>query len=154
MVSIAIILFALSIVITRILRPLSTFVGLIKQIASSNDLTIELPEGKNEIGQVGVAFNLFRHTLIDGVKKFIDAVEEMKITVTQVNNFVQSSEQKGFEQNNQLTMVATAMEEMVATLREVAANVSYSAQGASEAEAEAMKGKESMDETNDKFEEL
>ncbi len=153
-VSIAIILFALSIVITRILRPLSTFVGLIKQIASSNDLTIELPEGKNEIGQVGVAFNLFRHTLIDGVKKFIDAVEEMKITVTQVNNFVQSSEQKGFEQNNQLTMVATAMEEMVATLREVAANVSYSAQGASEAEAEAMKGKESMDETNDKFEEL
>ncbi|MBF4285724.1 HAMP domain-containing protein, partial [Vibrio anguillarum] len=77
-VSIAIILFALSIVITRILRPLSTFVGLIKQIASSNDLTIELPEGKNEIGQVGVAFNLFRHTLIDGVKKFIDAVEEMK----------------------------------------------------------------------------
>ncbi|MBF4318440.1 methyl-accepting chemotaxis protein, partial [Vibrio anguillarum] len=41
-----------------------------------------------------------------------------------------------------------------ATLREVAANVSYSAQGASEAEAEAMKGKESMDETNDKFEEL
>ncbi|EGQ8195207.1 methyl-accepting chemotaxis protein [Vibrio parahaemolyticus] len=153
-VSLAIILFALFIVITRILRPLARSVSLIRQIAGSNDLTISLPEGKNEIGQVGVAFNLFRKTLIDGLKKFISAVENMKVTVAQVNYFVQSSEQKGTEQNNQLTMVATAMEEMVATLREVATNVGNSAQGASEAEKVAMDGKESMDETNDKFEEL
>ncbi len=153
-ISFVIILFALFIVITRILRPLTTSVSLIKQISNSNDLTIELPEGKNEIGQVGIAFNLFRQTLIDGLVKFRNAVEEMKVTVTQVNDFIQSSEKKGTEQNYQLTMVATAMEEMVATLREVAANVSDSAQGASNAEEAAMKGKGSMDETNDKFEEL
>ncbi|GBL00080.1 methyl-accepting chemotaxis protein [Vibrio harveyi] len=153
-VSLAIVLFALFIVMTRILRPLTVSVGLIRQIASSNDLTIILPEGKNEIGQVGVAFNLFRQTLIDGLGKFIGAIEEMKVTVMQVNGFVQSSEQKGAEQNNQLTMIATAMEEMVATLKEVAANVSDSAQGASEAEEAAMKGKSAMDETNGKFEGL
>ncbi|WP_188052517.1 methyl-accepting chemotaxis protein [Vibrio harveyi] len=86
--------------------------------------------------------------------KFISAVEEMKTTVAQVNDFIQSSEQKGTEQNHQLTMVATAMEEMVATLREVASNVSDAALGASEAEEAAMQGKGMMDETNDKFEEL
>ncbi|WP_188052754.1 methyl-accepting chemotaxis protein [Vibrio harveyi] len=127
---------------------------MIRGIASSNDLTIELPEGQNEIGQVGVAFNLFRQTLIDGMAKFISAVEEMKTTVAQVNDFIQSSEQKGTEQNHQLTMVATAMEEMVATLREVASNVSDAALGASEAEEAAMQGKGMMDETNDKFEDL
>ncbi|MGL0936084.1 methyl-accepting chemotaxis protein [Vibrio vulnificus] len=152
--SLAIILFALFIVINRILTPLATSADLIRGIASSNDLTIELPEGQNEIGQVGVAFNLFRQTLIDGMAKFISAVEEMKTTVAQVNDFIQSSEQKGTEQNHQLTMVATAMEEMVATLREVASNVSDAAQGASEAEEAAMQGKGMMDETNDKFEDL
>lgn len=152
--SLAIILFALFIVINRILTPLATSADLIRGIASSNDLTIELPEGQNEIGQVGVAFNLFRQTLIDGMAKFISAVEEMKTTVAQVNDFIQSSEQKGTEQNHQLTMVATAMEEMVATLREVASNVSDAALGASEAEEAAMQGKGMMDETNDKFEDL
>lgn len=126
----------------------------ITQMEQTNDLTLALPEEADEIGQVGRAINALSKRLRDGIEQFVDASQQVSDTSGEVVAFVGKTEETGKEQNTQLTMVATAMEEMVSTLKNVADSVHKASNDTSASEQSAIEGKHSIDRTNQVFEEL
>lgn len=126
----------------------------ITQMEQTNDLTLALPEEADEIGQVGRAINALSKRLRDGIEQFVDASQQVSDTSGEVVAFVGKTEETGKEQNTQLTMVATAMEEMVSTLKNVADSVNKASNDTSASEQSAIEGKHSIDRTNQVFEEL
>lgn len=138
----------------KVINPLIKTTDQINAMSRDNDLTVRFAESKDEIGQVGSSLNALLKQLGAGIKRFVEAEQQISNTSGQVVDFVNSAETKGREQNEQLTMVATAMEEMVSTLKEVAASVNQASNETSQSEASAQKGKQSMDKTNEVFDKL
>lgn len=138
----------------KVLTPLIAMRDTISLIAKDNNLTLSLTESNDEIGTVGRATNALLTQLRRSVGTFIGASQQVEVSSTQVADFVNHTETKTREQNSQLTMVATAMEQMVLTLKEVAMSVSEASNKASESESAAHDGQLAMEQTNAVFNSL
>jgi len=142
-------LFIAFLISRSIVNPISEAVKAMTDIADGDgDLTKRLNEsGKDEIAQLGVAFNHFaekvRHMVIQvsgSTTQLATAAEEMSMITSETNKGVQ-------KQQTETEMVATAMNEMTATVQEVAKNANEASSSAQGADKEAQDGKIVVEQT-------
>jgi methyl-accepting chemotaxis protein len=121
-------------VITRfIVNPINSVVALARKMSdgdlSAKDLDVK---GKDEVGTLSTALNTMKHNLNDIIGNLRSSADHVASATTQLSATASQIVSGADMQSNQTNQVATAMEEMSATVVEVAKN----SQGASEASNE------------------
>ena len=140
----------IAIIISRsIVTPIKIAVDAMNDIAEGEgDLTKRLNEkGKDEVALLGAAFNNFAEkvrsmvTQVSGsTSQLAAATEEMSMITDETNQGVQ-------KQQSETEMVATAMNEMTATVQEVARHATEASNAAQNADLEAQGGKNVVQQT-------
>ncbi|WP_232020196.1 methyl-accepting chemotaxis protein [Sulfuriflexus mobilis] len=118
-------------------------VAAMKDIAEGEgDLTQRLSEkGRDEISQLGNAFNTFVGKMADLLIVINGVTSELSASAAQMSRAAEQTNAGITEQQNETDQVATAINEMVATVQEVANNATIAAESAQEADREANNGK-------------
>ncbi len=142
--------------VLSITTPLQQAVVAMRDIASGEgDLTRRLDsKGKDEIAQLGQSFNQFI-SKVQGImtqvagstSQLAAAAEEMSLVVDSTKDGVQ-------RQRQETEQVATAMNEMVSTVQDVAQNAVSAADMAQQADQQASGGKQTVQHTIDAIETL
>ena len=122
-------------------RPISSLVKAMSDISTHSDLTIRTEvEGKDELAQVGESFNQLIshfqkliHNLAGASQTLAASAEEMSAISTQVSGSARNQE-------DQTTMIATAINEMTAAISEVATNAQNASSSADHANDQARQG--------------
>ncbi|HXK55708.1 MAG TPA: methyl-accepting chemotaxis protein, partial [Gammaproteobacteria bacterium] len=143
-------LLSLSFMIERsICTPLKMTTGALQAIASGNgDLSKRLvQEGNDEVSTLATAFNLF----VDNVQRIIIQVEtacrQLEDASGELSTVSVESGKRISQQQQETHLVATAVTEMAATVKEIARSAESAAVSASEANQEAIAGNAAMNQT-------
>ena len=114
----------------------------IRDIATNKDLALRVPEGKDELGEMGANFNFMMdsmqavlHQVASASTQLASAAEELSAVTTQ-------SRTSAERQKGETEQVATAMTQMTASMHEVARNASEAARAVGDANQEAEKNNE------------
>ena len=127
---------------SKVVSRLRETTALIDELAQGNgDLTVRLPvRSKDEIGQLRFKVNIFIATLHEMIGNIADDAEEL----TQASDTLTSASadllNHAETQSSQTNLAATAMNEMTATVQEVARNVNEAAETATLGQTEADTG--------------
>lgn len=109
--------------------------------AGSSDLTKRLDEsGKDEISSLARGFNKFLENHRIFIQDIMGASQQLSESSAQMSGITAQARQDSAEQKSQLGLVATAMNEMTATVQEVAGNTSTAEQSAHNAKDETSAG--------------
>ncbi len=107
------------------------------------DLTITMPEtGNDEISDVNRGFNLFLGKIRVSIQQVVTSSGQLNTAAGKLSQISHDTSNNLNLQQQETEQVATAMNEMVATVQEVARNVSDAANAASAANREAANGKQ------------
>jgi methyl-accepting chemotaxis protein len=135
----------LGVAISRsIVKPLAEIKGAMAQVAAG-DLVVSIPvHGKDELGAVATSTNqgldAIRHALLEasqGARNVADAALRIAASAEQTNQAVNN-------QRDQLAQLATAMNEMSATISDVAGHAENTARDTQDATSEAGLGNEDV----------
>ena len=124
-------------------RPLERIVASMRDISSgSGDLTVRLDQrAKDELGQLAAAFNLFVNKL-DSIMSQVGSSTDELATASEELSMITRDTRRGVEQQqNEIQQVATAIEEMTATVKNVAQNTNATAEAARHAGMQVDAGK-------------
>jgi len=108
---------------------------------NSLNSTLEV-KGSDEIGQASAAFNKVVVRFGNLVGAIRGSVEKMQTSVQRLGGVADTTAQAASNQQSQTDQVATAMNEMTATVQEVSQSASNAANSAQEAKDRAASGKE------------
>ncbi|MGF1766658.1 methyl-accepting chemotaxis protein [Enterovibrio makurazakiensis] len=149
LVIVSLLLIAISIWLNRdIQRRLKTLTSTMEQVAVERDLTLRArTEGDDEIAVVATDFNMvLEHcqTLIAGVKMSITTLNATASDVQERSNHAEVALDK---QHSEAEMAATAVNEMEATIREIASNTEAAAANADQSLLRAQKGHQTVQAT-------
>ncbi|MFA7096308.1 MAG: methyl-accepting chemotaxis protein [Gammaproteobacteria bacterium] len=114
------------------------------QHVSEGDFSKPLPvhDKDNEIGQIFMAYN----TMLANIGEIVTGVNRITARVSEGSRHVvavsEQTEQGVFQQHTDIDQVATAMNEMTATVHEVAQSTARAAEAAEKANAEAQNGRQ------------
>jgi methyl-accepting chemotaxis protein len=140
----------LSLFVSRMIAlPLQQAVDAMVDIAEGDgDLTKRLYEASNnEVGQIGSAFNKFAvkvHSVVDRVNS---ATQKLATSAEELSSIMAESKRSVDRQQNETDQVVTAMNEMTATVQQVASHASEAATAANGADAAATDGQTVVDNT-------
>ncbi len=137
-------LLAFLMIVKSVINPLKQVAARFIEIAEGEgDLTIALPvKGNDEIAAVSRGFNLFVSKTRDTIQTVIGASGQINSSVHDLSTINNQTSQVIDRQQQETEQVATAMNEMVATVQEVARNVSDAAEAANSANSEANSGQQ------------
>ena len=137
-------LLAFLMIVKSVINPLKQVAARFIEIAEGEgDLTITLPvKGNDEIAEVSRGFNLFVSKTRDTIQTVIGASGQINSSVHELSTINNQTSQVIGRQQVETEQVATAMNEMVATVQEVARNVSDAAEAANLANNEANSGQQ------------
>jgi len=126
-----------------IISPLTDLALKLQDICSGDgDLTARLEvKGKTEFAWVASSFNTFVKKIAKTITVISDTSEKLVSASHNLAQITESTEQGVERQLAETTQVATAMEEMTATVQEVARNAVNASDAAATADAEAATGK-------------
>ncbi|NKC21468.1 HAMP domain-containing protein [Pseudoalteromonas sp. S4498] len=148
-------LFGVYLVRRRIVKPIELLGRTFEEIGSSNDLRKTVDEsGATEIQVVANIVNRMLNSFKNTVTNIGSAGGAMSKSSKEVAHFIRSNKEIGEEQNARLETIATAAEEMTATLNEVTSSTVSTADYANQVELEAQRGMEVMSQTSQQFTEL
>ncbi len=123
-------------------RSLNKTNDIIRNIANDRDLGLRVPEGKDELGEMGVNFNYMMdsmqavlHQVASASTQLASAAEELSAVTTQ-------SRTAADRQKGETEQVATAMTQMTASMHEVARNAAEAASAVGDADREAEENNE------------
>ena len=138
-----------ALVITRLISPFGTMTKLLEEIGQGGgDLTIRLDESRvDEVGRMARGYNKFVENLADILRQVSQAADELQSSVGHVD--VKTSEMTAElnVQTQNTEHVATAIDEMGVTAKEIACNAQSAADYSKAAEDLANQGTESVVET-------
>ncbi|OEE61717.1 chemotaxis protein [Enterovibrio norvegicus FF-454] len=149
LVLVFLLLISISIWLNRdIQRRLRTLTSTMEQVAAERDLTLRAnADGDDEIAVVATDFNtVLEHcqTLIAGVKMSITTLNATALDVQKRSSHAEISLDK---QHSEAEMAATAVNEMEATIREIASNTEAAASNADQSLLRAQKGHQTVQAT-------
>ncbi|WP_029215920.1 methyl-accepting chemotaxis protein [Pseudoalteromonas maricaloris] len=148
-------LFGVYLVRRRIVKPIELLGRTFEEIGSSNDLRKTVDEsGATEIKAVANIVNRMLSSFKNTVTNIGSAGGAMSQSSKEVAHFIRSNKEISEEQNARLETIATAAEEMTATLNEVTSSTVSTADYANQVELEAQRGMEVMSQTSQQFSEL
>jgi methyl-accepting chemotaxis protein len=126
-----------------IVTPLNDLALKMQDISSEDgDLTVRLKaQGKNEFAWVAFSFNTFVEKIAATINNFSSTSDQLATASHQLASISEKTEQGVARQQAETTQVATAMEEMTATVQEVARNASNASDAATNADTESANGK-------------
>ncbi len=112
------------------------------------DLTRRLDEeGNHEMARMGAAFNLFAAKVQSMVQQVTRSIEQLSTAAEQMSNITDEINREIHQQQSETDQVATAMNEMTATVQEVAKHASGAAEAARLADQQSAEGKEKTEQT-------
>ncbi|WP_275657119.1 methyl-accepting chemotaxis protein [Photobacterium sanguinicancri] len=126
----------------QICRPLNLVMAQSQAIAGG-DLTHKIQRdeiGNDELGKLADISITMQLNLRSLIEEIVAAVTQLSSAVEEVSAVAAQSSVGMSEQQNEITMVATAMDQMKATVAEVASNTEVASASASEANIEAAEG--------------
>lgn len=138
-----VVVFGLYFVINRSFKPLNIAIDALRDIAEGEgDLTRRLSvSGRNEISSLSIEFNKFADKIQGLVRDVGNATGQLSSAAGQMRSITQETSEGVSNQQTQTDMVATAINEMVATVQEVARNATQAAEAAMQADVEASNGR-------------
>lgn len=139
-----------------IVRPLRAMVVRLDDIASGNgDLTQRLPvSGRDELSDLAVSFNGFLEKIQDLVKQVAAATAQLAAAAEELSATSMQTTQEVRRQQGETDQVATAMNEMTATVQDVARSASEAASSAQQTDQQAAAGRDVVRLTIDSIESL
>ena len=115
--------------------------------AGSSDLTKRLDEsGKDEISKLAKGFNIFLDNHCNFIREISVSADHLSESSAGMLNITSKARDDSAEQKNQIAMVATAVNEMAATVVEVASNTASADESARKAKDETVIGLEVVEE--------
>ncbi|OOF11227.1 methyl-accepting chemotaxis protein [Salinivibrio sp. PR919] len=151
---VVVVIAVLGYIITKrnVVNPIDRMASTLKQVDDNSDLTLRVDDTKNnEIGTIGSTVNKvivsYSSTIekINNVNHMISQITESLVNITDKNAKVSN------QQNQELEMAATAMEEMTSALATVTENTSMAEKYAGSTEKETTTSKEIFDKTTLEF---
>ena len=132
----------------QVTRPIRNAVNQILRAEESGDLTFRLDEsGRCELGQMSRGFNRFLAKVQNLVREVAGSSSQLASAANQLAAVTHETRDGLMRQHSETDQVATAMNEMSATVQEVARNTSAAAESAHQAEDEARKGSKVVTQT-------
>lgn len=130
----------------RLLKPLSVLKNALQDISKGDgDLTVRLPvKGNDEVAQISSAFNTFVNKVHEIISQVVNTGVELNGSALALRQQSQNALQRGQEQNEQTMLVVTSMNEMIATVNEIASNAAGAADAASNANNETQSGYQTL----------
>jgi methyl-accepting chemotaxis protein len=124
--------------------PLNRVISTIDDLASGDgDLTLRLDVAStDELGTLSSKLNLFLSKLHDLISKLASTSQEVHSSARQLLDLNDQTQKLVTTQHTSTDMVATAMNEMSATVRDVAQSAANAAQAARQADADANSGRD------------
>ena len=139
----------------RLTKPIIELGIAFKAIGESNNLTTTVKEqGVSEVKEVSSIVNKMLSSFRTTIQDIAAASIQMTSVSKEVSQFVKDNRNIAHEQSAKLDSIATAAEQMTATLNDVTQNTVSTADYTNTAEDEARKGLEVMHQTNQSFAEL
>jgi len=132
-----------------IARSINNAVDAMNDIADGDgDLTQRLDEeGKDEVAQLGRAFNHFAEKVRVMVTQVLGSTTQLAAAAEEMSSITNSTNQGVQKQQGETQMVATAMNEMTATVQEVARHATEASNAAQSADSETQDGKAVVSQT-------
>jgi len=148
-IALAIGLFVAVIISRTIVNPITNAVNAMNEIAEGDgDLTQRLDEsGKDEIAKLGEAFNHFAEKVRNMVIQVSGSTTQLATAAEQMSMITSETNQGVQKQQTETEMVATAMNEMTATVHEVARHATEASSAAQSADNDAQDGKAVVEQT-------
>ncbi len=130
-------------------NPIKRTVNAMNDIAEGEgDLTMRLDEnGKDEIAMLATAFNQFVEKVRKTVSQVAGSTAQLASAAEELDTITRETTEGVLQQQNETEQVATAMNEMTATVQEVARHAGEAAAFAQSANQESVSGKNIVSET-------
>ena len=108
-----------------ILRPMADMERAIQHIQSNNDLTqrVEIHH-HDELGRIGTAFNRMIASFQETVQQVIDSSHQVSSSSSQLSGMVQHMNERANKQNDAAAAMATVVEELTASIENIASSAS------------------------------
>lgn len=132
---------------TVVARKLAALDDSINELATgSSDLTQRLDDnGNDEISSLASGFNKFLENHRVFIKEIAESAQQLSDSSTEMTSITVQAKKDSSEQKNQISMVATAVNEMAASIHEVASNTAAADESAREAKDETLSGLQVME---------
>jgi len=131
-----------------ITNPLTQMQQVIEQIESSKNLSLRVPVIRNdELGAISDDVNRLLEIFSQLISELNLAIDQLVTASDEMSAISAQSSQGMSKQLGETEMVATAMNEMTATVQEVAQHASSAAQSAVAADGQAQEGQQVVEET-------
>ncbi len=122
---------------------------------ASGDLTTRIRyEARDELAQIATAFNQMGEQFHTMMQQLNTATQQLTATATQSTTITQKTNAGILQQQSETDQVATAMNEMSATVQEVANSAAHAAEAARRANQESGNGKKVINQTIQAIEHL
>lgn len=149
-------LIATPVIVSAITGNLNQVVSSLKEMAAGGgDLTQRLESRSNdELGELALWFNRFVEQLQNVIAELKETSMQLSASASEVNNITGETSQQVARQESETDLVATAINEMAATVQEVASHASNAANATQEADMEANSGRDIVTNTVDAIDAL
>ncbi|GLT17042.1 methyl-accepting chemotaxis protein [Vibrio zhanjiangensis] len=139
----------------KVVKPIDQMAKLLQKVDKDSDLTLRVSENSNnELGVIGSTIN----KVLVSYAKTISKITQVNSTIANISKAIQTVTQKNIDmarqQNQEMEMAATAMEQMTTALSNVAENTSTAEQYAGSAEKEVSTSKSVFNKTTSEFTQL
>ncbi|MDH5599827.1 MAG: methyl-accepting chemotaxis protein [Gammaproteobacteria bacterium] len=125
-----------------ITSPISRLRQVMNDVEVNKDLTLRSDvNSKDEIGEMAHAFNTMLHNFEGLIKQVVSTSTQLATAAEEVSAVASDSAQNVERQHVETDMVATAINEMTATVQEVAQNAQNASSAATNADTESKTGK-------------
>jgi len=143
-------------VVSRVNKQLLKTVSALHNIAEGDgDLTQRLDEiGHDELSMLANGFNKFSSKVELLVKDVAGTSSNLKNEAAKVSELTTNAKHGVGEQQSEISQVATAMNEMTATVQEVSRHATEAATAAQDADSQAISGREVVNHTMDSISQL
>ncbi|MCA4021605.1 methyl-accepting chemotaxis protein [Vibrio vulnificus] len=136
----------------KVVKPIDQMANILKEVDVNSDLTLRVDDKRNnELGVIGTTIN----KVLISYAKTINKINQVNDTISNISEAIQSITHRNIsmagQQNQEMEMAATAMEEMTAALSNVAQSTNMAEQYAGSAEKEASTSKSVFDKTTREF---
>ncbi len=136
-------------------RPIMALTETIGTVERDADLTRQVDiRSCDELGMAASAFNSMVEKFRLGMQRVMDSAAQLSTTAEQTSVITTQTDQAIQSQLSETTQLATAMNQMSATVREVAANTHATSKAASDAHRETQAGHQAMEETKEQIGQL
>jgi methyl-accepting chemotaxis protein len=138
----------LAILLTRsIVRPLNAAVKVAEDVANSDLSKTVLVDGNDEVTRLQQALSTMQGNLRSTVQQISGSATQLASAAEELNAVTEEGSRGLQQQNNEIDMAATAVNEMTAAVEEVATNAVTTSEASQQSTAAAQQGQQRVSET-------